>query len=379
MQASKRSIAKIQVYCVCPDTSLAMKTVTLLIGLLAVTWSQGYSQRKEKKWRITPLPVVYYSPETRLGFGALVSASVNLGDSSTMTSYLQSSFIYTLNKQYEFNNIGRIYTRGNRHIIQYRLYYTYFPEYYYGYQTQDPEAYEDLIDYDRIWIELRNFWRIKGHYYAGAMLRYNRLYNIVHATEGPFAVDAPPGYEGYSVTGIAPAFTSDRRDNQVYPRTGHFLEVYWMAYPGAVNDFVFGNFRIDWRVYKPLNLLSDDVLAFQFVGNLNEGSVPFRDMADIGGANITRGYYRGYYRYKNLYALQTEYRFMVHKYVGFVVWIGAATIAEKWYEPFAFSVKPNAGLGLRLRINQKDKLNLRADFGFGRNQSGLYFDAAEAF
>ena len=94
---------------------------------------------------------------------------------------------------------------------------------------------------------------------------------------------------------------------------------------------------------------------------------------------ITRGYYRGYYRYKNLYAFQTEYRFMVHKYIGFAAWVGVAAVAEKWYQPFEFSLKPNAGIGLRLRINQKDKLNLRADYGFGKNQSGLYFDAAEAF
>lgn len=356
-----------------------MANVVVILSLIVLMSTECYAQQKIKKWRITPLPVVYYSPETRLGFGALVSANVNLGDSSTITSYLQSSFIYTLNKQYEWNNIGRIYTAGNKHILQYRVYYTYFPEYYYGYQTQQPDIYEDLIDYDRIWIELRKFWRLDRHYYGGVMLRFNRLYNIVHSNEGAFAEDSPPGFNGYSVAGIAPAFTSDKRDNQVYPRTGHFVEIYWMAYPGAVSDFVFGNFRIDWRVYKPLNLINDDVLAFQFVGNLNEGTVPFRDMADIGGPNITRGYYRGYFRYKNLYAFQTEYRFMLHKYVGLAVWVGAATVAEKWYQPFEFSVKPNAGIGLRLRINQKDKLNLRADYGFGRNQSGLYFDAAEAY
>ena len=106
-----------------------MKILALLVGMLAIGCSPVHSQRKEKRWRITPLPVVYYSPETRLGFGALASASVNLGDSTALTSYLQSSFIYTLNKQYEWSNIGRIYTRGNKDIIQYRLYYTYFPEY----------------------------------------------------------------------------------------------------------------------------------------------------------------------------------------------------------------------------------------------------------
>jgi hypothetical protein len=335
--------------------------------------------KPEKKWRISPLPVVYYSPETRLGFGALISANANLGDSTTSVSYLQSSLIYTINKQYEINNIGRIYTNRNRHIIQYRLYYTFFPEYYYGYETETPEIYEELIDYRRLWVELRKYWKIRKHYYAGVFGRVNHLYNVNYPTNGSFETTAPPGINGYTIFGIAPTIASDKRDNQVYPRTGHFFEVYWMAHPNSLSDFNFGNLRIDWRVYKPLRLLNDDVLAFQLLFNLNEGTVPFRDMADIGGSVITRGYYRGYYRYKNMYALQTEYRFMIQKYIGLAVWVGAASVAEEWNDPFEFSIKPNAGLGLRLRINQKDKLNLRADYGFGRNQSGLYFDAAEAF
>ena len=70
---------------------------------------------------------------------------------------------------------------------------------------------------------------------------------------------------------------------------------------------------------------------------------------------------------------------MINKYVGMVGWLGAATVSENWDEPVAHTLKPNAGIGLRIRINQQDKLNLRADYGFGHHQQGLYFDAAEAF
>ena len=80
-----------------------------------------------------------------------------------------------------------------------------------------------------------------------------------------------------------------------------------------------------------------------------------------------------------MYAWQTEYRFMAHRYVGFVGWVGLATLSEEWYKPFRHSVKPSVGVGLRVRINQTDKLNVRADYGFGNEQQGLYLDAAEAF
>ncbi|HEY0743374.1 MAG TPA: hypothetical protein VGD40_18025, partial [Chryseosolibacter sp.] len=146
-----------------------------------------------------------------------------------------------------------------------------------------------------------------------------------------------------------------------------------------ISDYVYGNVRIDFRFYNKTDWLKDDVIASQFFLNLNDGNVPFRDMADIGGSNTMRGYYRGYYRYKNLYAWQTEYRFMVHRYVGFALWAGLATLSDEWYSPFKYAVKPNAGLGLRVRINQTDKLNVRADYGFGKNQQGLYLDASEAY
>ena len=83
--------------------------------------------------------------------------------------------------------------------------------------------------------------------------------------------------------------------------------------------------KIDARKYFPVTWLSDiDAVAFQFIGNINIGDVPFKDMADIGGSNTMRGYYTGFYRYNNLYALQVEYRAHVWWRLGFTVWAGGA-------------------------------------------------------
>jgi hypothetical protein len=353
-------------------------TVALVL-LFCMQASGQQTAQPEHRWRFSPLPVVYYSPETRLGFGVLLSANANFGDSLTTTSYFQSSFIYTLNKQYEWANTGRIYTKGNRHIIQYRIYHAYFPEYFYGYQTTQPENFKELIDYKRIWLELRKLWQVRKNFYAGIYGRLNHIYQVHSPENGSFEFVNPPGGSGYTITGLAPVFNYDSRDSQVYSRHGYYIELLWLKYGTHLSDFNFGNFRLDARAFKPVNLLHDDVLAFQLFVNLNNSTVPYKDMADIGGSYTMRGYYTGYYRYRNLYAFQCEYRFMINKYVGMVGWVGAATVSEIWNEPFIHSLKPNAGLGLRIRINQKDKLNLRADYGFGHHQQGLYFDAAEAF
>lgn len=333
-----------------------------------------------KKVRFSPLPVVYYSPETKLGFGALLAANFKINnDSQTKGSYVQTSFIYTVNKQFELSNKGRIYGHQNKNITEYKIYYSYFPEFFFGYQTEDPESFKEQIQYNRLLLEGRRFWKVNGNVYLGAFGRYQRIFNLAAPPGGNFETVAPPGYQGYYVAGIAPAFNYDSRDSQVYPTRGYYLEVLWMAYPGAVSDFTFGNFRLDGRLYKSPGLLKDDVIAIQIFMNLNQGTIPYKDMAEIGGPNTMRGYYRGYYRYESLYALQAEYRFMLTRHIGFAGWAGLASTTEDWKEPFAHPIRPNAGLGLRVRINQHDKLNVRADFGVGRNQTGFYLDIAEAY
>jgi hypothetical protein len=356
------------------------RILLLLLLLLCIHLSVFAQPDRKNRWRFSPLPVVYYSPETKFGFGVLLGANKTFGnDSLTTGSYFQSSFIYTLNKQYEWSNLGRIYSSGNKRIFDYKLYYAYFPEFYYGYQVENPENYKWPIEFNRIWVELKNVWRLSGDVYVGAYTRFNRIYNLTRPYGDNIEMMQPPGSEGYHVAGISPLFVLDSRDNQVYPRTGRYLEVQWVAHPSFISDYVYGNLRIDYRFYKKTDWLKDDVIATQFFVNINEGNVPFRDMADIGGSNTMRGYYRGYYRYKNMFAWQTEYRFMVHRYIGFAGWVGLASLSEDWRKPFRHPVKPSVGLGLRLRINQTDKLNVRADYGFGKHQQGLYLDAAEAY
>lgn len=358
------------------STCLRVCFILVLIPLL----TNAQEQKSRKKIRFSPLPVVYYSPETRLGFGVLLAANTNLAtDSLTTGSYFQSSFIYTLNKQYEWANNGRIYFPQNKRIAQYRFVYSYFPEFFHGYQTQRPEDFKELIEYNRLFFEGRHYWKLKRYVYAGLFGRINRIYNLTPVAEGTFVTVAPPGYTGYTIAGFAPAFHIDSRDSQVFPRTGFYLELLWGTYHKAISDHAYSNVLMDIRYYKPVNLLKDDVIAAQFLMNLNNGTVPFRDMADVGGSRTMRGYYTGYYRYKNLWAMQVEYRFMVSRFFGFTTWIGACASSEKANDPFRHAIKPNAGVGFRLRINQSDKLNLRADYGFGKNQSGLYLDASEAF
>ena len=199
---------------------------------------------------------------------------------------------------------------------------------------------------------------------------------------GSFYADKPKGYTGYKALGIAPLLAIESRDNQNYPRTGAFVELQLLAYPRAGDSYAdFFNVRLDARKYFPLELISGrDVVAVQLFANVNTGNVPFKDMADIGGGNVMRGYYTGFYRYKNLYAVQAEYRAGLWRFIGIDAWVGGAFTPVSWYSIGDSGFKPNAGIGLRVMINQKDKLNIRVDQGFGnKKQQGFYLDIAEAY
>src|SRR6185369_12383064 len=85
-----------------------------------IAQGQNDSTAKPKRLRISPLPVIYYSPETRLGFGALVAANFETTkhpDTLTKSSYAQTYFIYTVNHQYDWGTSTRIYMPENKFVF----------------------------------------------------------------------------------------------------------------------------------------------------------------------------------------------------------------------------------------------------------------------
>lgn len=54
-------------------------------------------------------------------------------------------------------------------------------------------------------------------------------------------------------------------------------------------------------------------------------------------------------------------------------------IPTKRYQFSQERLYSNAGAGLRFRINKKDNLNIRLDYGIGQHQQGFYIDIAESF
>jgi hypothetical protein len=137
-------------------------------------------------------------------------------------------------------------------------------------------------------------------------------------------------------------------------------------------------------VRKYVTVSRTGVLAFQFLGNINQGDVPVRSMANIGSGSIMRGYYDGRYTDKSLMAVQTELRQHLIQRFGMVVFAGVGRVANHFSDFFKSSssqsgLKPSFGTGLRVAIDRAEKLNVRVDVGFGKRSNGVYLNLSEAF
>jgi hypothetical protein len=122
------------------------------------------------------------------------------------------------------------------------------------------------------------------------------------------------------------------------------------------------------------------ILALQMFGNFVSGNAPFKELAELGGARIMRGYYRGRFRDNYLSAFQAEYRMPIYRKMVMVFFGGLGKV----YNPDEVNFNGlhySYGTGMRLSINKREKLNLRLDYAFGEpNHPGyFYLGFAESF
>ena len=76
---------------------------------------------------------------------------------------------------------------------------------------------------------------------------------------------------------------------------------------------------------------------------------------------------------------QVEYRTTLFWRFGFTAFAGVGDVADSYGKYQLSDMKPSVGFGLRFLFDPKERINIRADFGFGRNTSGVYFAIEEAF
>ena len=113
--------------------------------------------------------------------------------------------------------------------------------------------------------------------------------------------------------------------------------------------------------------------------NINAGQPPFRELAMMGGNSIMRGVYTGMYMDRKYLAGQVELRTPVWRGFGIVTFAGCGEIGSSFREFDKSLIMYSYGLGLRVSLVKKERINLRIDYGLSNYTHGWYLTVTEAF
>lgn len=327
---------------------------------------------RKKSVKILPVPAFGYSPETKTYIGAVSLFTLDFyKDSVTRSSNAKIEFNYTWNKQMVLEGGWNYFFRQEKWFTKGLIRYAQYPDFYFGIGTNTPDSNKLVFNSNRFVSDVFLLKKIRPQLFSGINLKYISYSKI--KTEQPDLryPELKPGNN----FGVGYTIIKDARNNILSPSKGHYI------FANAVYNLAQQNYlelTIDCRYYKNWN--DKLVSATRVVNDFNFGTIPFYDLAYLGGDQYVRGYYFGRYRDQHLSTIQQELRFPLFWRFGLATFGGFSTIYSGNH-PFGFdNIKYNYGLGLRFLVDKKDKTNLRIDYAIGaNNNSGFYISFGESF
>ncbi len=275
------------------------------------------------------------------------------------------------------NLLSDIYTNENKyHFVSY-VGFLRFPNRFYGIGNNTDKIFER---YDALFIDFKNTFerRIRKKFYVGIMQNYRYFDMISYLSYGEFAKKNIPGEQGGHISGFGFTLSFDDRDHVFYPSKGSYLKFSSLLYDKALgSNYNFRNYTMDLRKY--ISVYKQNILALQLYAEHGNGNIPFHMLSLMGGPQLMRGFFQGRFRDKNLVVMQAEARIPIWKIFSLAAF-GSIGEVSPTVNQFALNkIKLTGGAGIRMRLLQTQKINMRIDAGFGKDSYGIYVDFSEAF
>ena len=328
-------------------------------------------------------PLIALSKETSWVFGVsnVFIFKTNKRDSSLRLSTMPTGILYSLNNQIIVGWAANIWLPKERYNIRFENTFSKFPDKFWGLGNDtDNKAYESYT-YTQFYINPQFYRKVAKDFFLGLGFDYQRVFNILYEPNGYFVQEKVLGVydqSSYSVLGYSFIVMIDSRNHTYVPNKGELFRLRFTNFDKrAGSDYTFQTIEIDYR--KFIKITNRSTLALHSLGVFNFGDIPFRNLAQLGGSNIMRGYYLGRYRDEKFWAAQAEYRFPIKGRFGGVGFIGTGQVMNTFSDFSLTKFKPSVGAGLRYAVLKHDKLNLRFDFGVGNNSLNYYILLAESF
>jgi len=181
---------------------------------------------------------------------------------------------------------------------------------------------------------------------------------------------------------IGAKLTRDTRPNHFYPLGGTFFTFTADFFSQDLGSkYSFQSYRSQFDKYWSLS--EKQVLAYDAYFCGTAGNPPFYGNCVYGTNNELRGYTAGRYFTRYSMATQAEYRLVLPKRFGLVVFGGLGGVipggSQLGQQVQNSHFLPSGGGGLRFELSKKYHVNLRADIAQGRDGHTFGMGVGEAF
>jgi outer membrane protein assembly factor BamA len=362
----------------------------MMVVFIVSATNLSYAQESEKnksesdstskrEMSLDGYPYIYYTPETELAFGVGgIMVFYTADDTVVLPSKVVLGGYYSTKAQYKVTLDPAFYFNDNKLFINMPLSFGYFVDKYFGIGPNSPddgdEDYISRVYTATLYVQIPSYWFTSDR--TGLILDYNYTEMVDKQANQELIDNSVIGSNGGTFFGMGIQAVWDSRDNLFFPNDGKYSSLKILSYP--MGDFNFYTFEMDVRNYTSFS--EDHVLAGQAFFTASGGDIPFYKIPSMGGQNRMRGYYYGRYRDNVYFTIQLEYRQYFWWRLGYVLFGGVGGVADSPDKLKIDELKFSYGAGLRFLFNEEQKVNIRMDFGIGRNGStGIYFGIEEAF
>jgi hypothetical protein len=332
------------------------------------------------KQRFLLFPFCVRSPESSWGFGgagAFFFKAKN-NDETLRTSDISLIGLYTLRKQTVIVLNSTVFFPKEQQVFRFQASYSYYPDKFWGLGNNTDETAKEDYTLKQFFINPQIIHKFYRNFYAGISMELQNVTDFKYDSAGVFDKDHIYGKTGGLTSGVGILFTYDTRTNAYSPEKGIFAEMNATRFDKVLSsDFNFNSYAFDFRIFFPAG--KKRVAAFQAFSKLTHGETPIRYLSALGGTEMMRGYYKGRYTDKNMLIFQGELRQFIYWRIGVAGFAGVGQVSDavKNFSPDEFHY--SYGGGIRLMLHRREKLNLRIDFGFGKQSHGVYVILKEAF
>ncbi len=330
--------------------------------------------------RLLAIPVLYYTPETKLAFGAggVFTFRAGKDKAKTRPTSFWMLLVYTLNKQFQAMLKPQIYSIRNIYFISGTVLFEKFPQKFWGVGPDSLESAEETYTPQTILFQVALQRKISGYLYGGIEYKLDRTSILKRQTGGILDQGDLTGSQGGLISGLALSLTWDSRDNILFPRRGQYLQFSSAVHNKVLgSSFNFSRTTFDLRAFFPIR--ERHVIGLRAYMNSCAGTPPFYQLSLLGGETLLRGYYKGRFRDKNILVVQAEYRLPLGKRFGLVGFAGLGDVAARFSDFKLLHWKYTIGAGIRFKLDVQEGTNLRLDVALGKESFGFYITATESF